>query len=231
VGSRYTDNDELLVERHVDKESYSVICDESRTGVTLIFYLQNVFDYMNYICSGKDFKKEDFNPDRRNLAAKNSIKGYKVVLSALSLGGMILLPMHKPEKLSKREADALNRRKKLIEAAKEGDEDAIEHLTIDDIDTYTRISHRILNEDVFSIVDSTFMPCGVECDQYSVIGEIIELSEEQNVYTGEKIYVMTLECNNMIFTMAVNAVNLLGEPKVGRRFKGQVWLQGSIKFS
>jgi hypothetical protein len=231
VGSRYTDNDELLVERHVDKESYSVICDESRTGVTLIFFLQNVFDYMNYICSGKDFKKEDFNPDRRNLAAKNSIKGYKVVLSALSLGGMILLPMHKPEKLSKREADALNRRKKLIEAAKEGDEDAIEHLTIDDIDTYTRISHRILNEDVFSIVDSTFMPCGVECDQYSVIGEIIELSEEQNVYTGEKIYVMTLECNNMIFTMAVNAVNLLGEPKVGRRFKGQVWLQGSIKFS
>jgi hypothetical protein len=231
VGSRYTDNDELLVERHVDKESYSVICDESRTGVTLIFFLQNVFDYMNYICSGKDFKKEDFNPDRRNLAAKNSIKGYKVVLSALSLGGMILLPMHKPEKLSKREADALNRRKKLIEAAKEGDEDAIEHLTIDDIDTYTRISHRILNEDVFSIVDSTFMPCGVECDQYSVIGEIIELSEEQNVYTGEKIYVMTLECNNMIFTMAVNSVNLLGEPKVGRRFKGQVWLQGSIKFS
>jgi hypothetical protein len=230
VGGRYTDNDELLVERHVDKESYSVICDESRTGVTLIFFLQNVFDYMNYICGGKDFKKEDFNPDRRNLAAKNSIKGYKVVLSALSLGGMILLPMHKPEKLSKREADALNRRKKLIEAAKEGDEDAIEHLTIDDIDTYTRISHRILNEDVFSIVDSTFMPCGVECDQYSVIGEIIELSEEQNVYTGEKIYVMTLECNNMIFTMAVNSANLLGEPKVGRRFKGQVWLQGSIKF-
>jgi hypothetical protein len=231
VGGRYTDNDELLVERHVDKESYSVICDESRTGVTLIFFLQNVFDYMNYICGCKDFKKEDFNPDRRNLAAKNSIKGYKVVLSALSLGGMILLPMHKPEKLSKREADALNRRKKLIEAAKEGDEDAIEHLTIDDIDTYTRISHRILNEDVFSIVDSTFMPCGVECDQYSVIGEIIELSEEQNVYTGEKIYVMTLECNNMIFTMAVNSANLLGEPKVGRRFKGQVWLQGSIKFS
>lgn len=231
MGNRYTEDDELLVERHVDKESYSVICDEARTGVTLIFYLQNVFDYMNYVCGQKNFKKEDFNTDRRNAAAKVPIKGYRIVLSALSLGGMILLPVYKPEKLSKRELDALERRKKLIAAAKDGDEDAIEHLTIEDIDTYTRISHRVLNEDVFSIVDSTFMPCGVECDQYSVIGEIIELSEETNIYTGEKIYIMTLECNNMVFTMAINSGNLLGEPAVGRRFKGQVWLQGSIKFS
>jgi hypothetical protein len=178
----------------------------------------------------KDFEKNGFNPDRRNLTAKTPLKGYKIVLSALSLGGMILLPVHKPEKISKREMDSQNRRKKLLEAAKSGDEEAIEHLTIDDIDTYTRISQRILNEDVFSIVDSTFMPCGVECDQYSVIGEITELSEEQNIYTGEKIYIMTLECNSMVFTMAINAKNLLGEPKVGRRFKGQIWLQGSIKF-
>ncbi len=230
MGSRFTDDDELLVERHVDKESYSVICDEMRTGVTLIFYLQNVFDYMEYVCTRENFKKEEFNPDGRNLIAKTPLKGYRVVLSALSLGGMILFPVHKPEKLSKRELDNMNRRKKLLEAAKGGDEDAMEHLTIDDIDTYTRISHRILNEDVFSIVDSTFMPCGVECDQYSVIGQIIELSEEKNVYTGEKIYIMMLECNNLVFTMAVNSVNLLGEPKVGRRFKGQIWLQGSIKF-
>ena len=61
--------------------------------------------------------------------------------------------------------------------------------------------------------------------------QILELSQEENVYTGEKIYIMTLECNNMVFTMAVNSGNLLGEPEVGRRFKGQIWLQGSIKFS
>lgn len=231
MGGRYTENDELLVERHLDKESYAVICDEARTGVTLIFYLQNVFDYMNYVCSMKDFNKDMFNPDRRNAVAKVPIKGYKTVLSALSLGGMILLPVMKPDRLSKREAEAINRRKKLIAAAKDGDEEAIENLTIEDIDTYARISHRALTEDVFSIVDSTFMPCGVECDQYSVIGEIIELSEEQNIYTGEKIYIMTLECNNMVFTMAINSGNLLGEPQIGRRFKGQVWLQGNIKFS
>lgn len=230
LGERYTENDELLVERHVDKESYSVICDESRTGVTLIFYLQNVFDYMSYLSDVQGVKIKDFDPDRRNAQAKIPIKGYKTVLSALSLGGMILLPVRKPDKMTKREADAMNRRRKLIAAAKEGDEDAIENLTIEDIDTYTRVCHRVLTEDVFSIVDSTFMPCGVECDQYSVVGQILELTEETNIYTDEKIYVMTLECNNMVFTMAINSVNLLGEPKVGRRFKGQIWLQGSIKF-
>ena len=41
---------------------------------------------------------------------------------------------------------------------------------------------------------------------------------------------MTLECNNMAFRMAINEADLLGEPAVGRRFKGQVWLQGRVQF-
>jgi len=39
-----------------------------------------------------------------------------------------------------------------------GDETAIESLTIEDIDTYSKISRRIRREDVFTIVDSCFMP-------------------------------------------------------------------------
>ncbi len=30
------------------------------------------------------------------------------------------------------------------------------------------------------------MPCGVECDQYSVVGEILDLKSDENIYTGEK---------------------------------------------
>lgn len=122
-------------------------------------------------------------------------------------------------------------RKNLIQAAKNGDEDAIESLTIEDIDTYNELSNRVMKEDIFTIVDSTFMPCGVECDQYSVIGEILELREEENIYTGEKIYIMVLECNSLIITTTVNKEHLLGEPAVGRRFKGQIWLQGNVRFT
>ena len=230
LGSKISSDDEITIERHVDKESYSVICDEARTGVTLIFYLQNIMDYMNYIISRPGFKKEMFIPDKRNAISKSPIKANGIVMSALSVGGMILLPICKNGRNSKKNIDAEKKRRKLIAAAKNGDEEAMESLTIEDIDTYTRISQRIINEDVFSIVDSTFMPCGVECDQYSVIGEILELSKEQNIYTGETIYIMTLDCNNMVFTLGINEKHLLGEPLVGRRFKGQIWLQGNVKF-
>lgn len=230
IGSQVTDNDELTVERHLDKESYAVICDEMKTGVTLIFYLQNVMDYLEYISGLKDFKPDQFSPDQRSVLSKMPIKGKKVILTALSAGGMILLPINRKVRDSRKDQEAERNRRRLIAAAKNGDEDAIESLTIEDIDTYTQISHRIMHEDVFSIVDSTFMPCGVECDQYSVIGEILDLREEENIYTGEKIYIMSLECNDLAFTMAINSADLVGEPEVGRRFKGQIWLQGTVKF-
>ena len=154
----------------------------------------------------------------------------KVTLTGLSLGGIVMLPIRKEKKTPRNKKEELAR-KRLIQAAKNGDEDAIESLTIEDIDTYNELSNRVMKEDIFTIVDSTFMPCGVECDQYSVIGEILELYEEKNRYTGESIYIMVLECNSLIITTAINKQHLLGEPAVGRRFKGQIWLQGNVRFT
>lgn len=230
VGKTVSDNEEMTIERHLDKESYAVICDELKTGVTLIFFLQNVMDYLEYLYSGKDFPVPEFNPDIRNEICRQPIKNKKVSLTALSLGGMILLPIKKEKKRARSREEDITR-KNLIQAAKNGDENAIESLTIEDIDTYNELSQRIMKEDVFTIVDSTFMPCGVECDQYSVVGEILELQVEENIYTGEKIYVMVLECNSLIITTAINKAHLMGEPAVGRRFKGQIWLQGNVHFT
>ena len=219
VGKNLSENEEMTIERHLDKESYAVICDELKTGVTLIFYLQNVMDYLEYLYSGKDFKVPDFDPDIRNDIAKVPIKNKKVALTGLSLGGIIMLPVRKERNSKKSRQDEIARK------------NLIESLTIEDIDTYNELSNRVMKEDIFTIVDSTFMPCGVECDQYSVIGEILELREEENIYTGEKIYIMVLECNSLIITTAVNKEHLLGEPAVGRRFKGQIWLQGNVRFT
>ena len=57
----------------------------------------------------------------------------------------------------------------------------MESLTMDDIDTYAMISQRLTKEDVFSIVDSFFMPSGLECDQYSVMGEITEMNTHKSL--------------------------------------------------
>ena len=105
-----------------------------------------------------------------------------------------------------------------------------EPLTIEDIDLYSMVSRRIAHEDVYSIIETCFMPCGVECDQYSVIGGITAVDLNKNRITGEEIYNLTLDCNDMVFHVIINKQDLLGEPKTGRRFKGQVWMQGTLKF-
>ena len=121
-------------------------------------------------------------------------------------------------------------RNQLIDAARKGDEDAIESLTLEDMDTYTAISRKILTEDVFSLVDTYFMPYGVECDQYSVMGEILDIALRVNRVTGEEIYVMRLSSNDLQFDICINKQDLYGEPQIGRRFKGIVWLQGYINY-
>lgn len=201
------------VEKHAEKESYAGICDEVRIGVTLIFYLQNVVDY---------------------LAVKKS-KSYMslaegVVLGALSTEGKILLPVNKSENQVRNTKKEGTDRNHLIAAARDGDEDAIENLTLEDIDTYSLLSRRITHEDILSIVDSYFMPYGIESDQYSILGEIMDCTLLQNHMTEENVYCLDILCNDINFSVCINQKDLIGEPEVGRRFKGIVWMQGSIKY-
>ena len=124
----------------------------------------------------------------------------------------------------------MHNRMMLLSAAKTGDPQAIESLTLDDIDTYSRVSRRLISEDVFTSVDTYMMPCGVECDRYSILGEIRECRMIQNDITRAGIWIMKLDVNGLLFDVCVPARNLMGEPAVGRRYKGNIWLQGRINF-
>lgn len=201
------------VEKHAEKESYAGICDEVRIGVTLIFYLQNVVDYLAV---------------KKNKSYMNLGEG--VVLGALSTEGKILLPVNKSEnKVRNMQKDGTDRNH-LIAAARDGDEDAIENLTLEDIDTYSLLSRRITHEDILSIVNSYFMPYGIESDQYSILGEIMDYTLLQNHVTEENVYCLDILCNDINFSLCINQKDLVGEPEIGRRFKGVIWMQGSIKY-
>lgn len=205
--------EDLTIERHAEKESYAGICDDPRLGVSLIYYLQNAITYLKY-------KEKDALP----------IKGTSLTISGLSCEGTIMMPIVKNEKDIKREKKASKNRSKLITQARAGDEEAIESLTIEDMDTYSLISRKIMDEDVFSLVDTYLMPYGVECDHYSILGEIEECTKTENKLTGEILWLITLNCNEMIMDICINEKDLYGVPERGRRFKGTVWLQGYINF-
>lgn len=209
-----TSNEELCVDRHGSKESYVGICDETRVGVSLIFYVQNMISYI-----------------RAKHRRKNPLKNATLSMSALSLQGTILMPIFKSKKVSANIERENFTRNILINAAKNGSSEAMEVLALKDMDIYTSISKKVLTQDIYSMVDTCFMPYGVECDNYAILGEIKECELLTNELTGEEIYRMTISCNSMIFDLCINKKDLLGEPEVGRRFKGSIWMQGYINYS
>jgi len=212
-GSVISSTEDISIERHAAQESYAGVCDDTKLGITMIFYLQNMMTYVKA-------KANDMLP----------VKGTSLSLAALSLGGSIMLPILKDENQKQKIKKESRNRSSLIQKARQGDEDALETLTLEDMDKYSIISKRIQKEDVYSLVDTYLMPYGVECDQYSVLGEITSCEMKVNSLTKEEIYVMNIVCNELSFNLCVNKKDLFGEPEVGRRFKGIIWMQGFIDF-
>jgi len=124
-GTGVTTQEAVTVEKHVDKNAFSGACDDLRIGITLIFYLQNAAEYMKE--SGKE--KNDNHP---------------LILSGLAGEGKILLPVLKDKEAVKVEQESAKNRSSMIAAARNGDEEAMENLTMEEMDTYSMISTRIV---------------------------------------------------------------------------------------
>ena len=181
-GEGVTSEEQIEIQKHSEKESYAGICDEVRLGVSLIFYLQNTAEYLN----------------ERNIFPIT--KGREnVTLAGLSVNGKIILPVNKNEKQKKNIKKSTQNRNHLIAAAREGDEEAIESLTLEDMDTYSMLSRRIAYEDILTIVDTCFMPYGIESDQYSVIGEILDYRITKNEQSKEEVYIMKIDTNGLVY--------------------------------
>ena len=75
-GTHISSNEDVTIERHAEKESYAGVCDDIKVGVSLIFYLQNMIPY-------------------KRLQALNQlpVQGTSLILSALSVSGMIMMPI------------------------------------------------------------------------------------------------------------------------------------------
>lgn len=168
IGTSISTHERIEVEKHAEKESYAGVCDELNLGVTLIFYLQNVADYLTQRNKG--------------LSCVNS----GAVIAGLSTEGKILVPILDSSPKEKANVYKNDERSQLMAQARDGDEDAIESLTLEDMDTYAILSQRIMKEDILSIVKTTFMPYGIESDQYSILGEIIEYNFMENRLNQEK---------------------------------------------
>ncbi len=248
-GYDYTLIQECTIERHSDKDSYAGIIDDYRMGIALIFYLTNGNVYNSLI---KNFRPMDIKIDR-------------IFLSALSIGGRIILPIDKKELSGNEFAD----KSKINEEYDEQDIDEYTNEDDDSVDDYidehpitTRLigdmddfsdgiggkalsigigiklprdpigeqEMRLKNEDLYSIVETSIVPYGIECDKYQIVAEIISVNRKENKFTGETLVEMRVDAMGLQFNLMINENDLEGEPLPGRRFRGVIWLLGEVEF-
>lgn len=212
-GTGVTTYADVVVDKRISREEYVGICEDPRVGISLIFHLINGVEFMRE-------KKMGLEPGFST----------SVTFSGLSQAGTILMPVQISDEQEKNGKEASSNRKMLLDAARNGDQTAIESLTLDDIDTYSQVSKRLVKEDIFTIINTYIMPYGIECDLYSIMGNILAVRKRENTFSHEEVYQMKLEVNEMEFDVCVPVERVLGEPQVGRRFKGTIWLQGYINF-
>ncbi len=212
-GKGITSYADVAVKKHMEKEQYVGICEEPKIGINLIFHLQNIMEYK---------QKTMFGNIKKNSAT--------ITLSGLANEGMILFPIQKTEVEEKSGMEESRNRMLLLSAARDGDKKAIETLTMENMNLYSQVTERLATEDVLSLVDTYFMPYGIECDCYSILGIITNIQETVNDLTEEEIYIFTLDVNELEFDVCIPKHKVFGEPTVGRRFKGNIWLQGRINF-
>lgn len=242
-GYDYTLIQECTIEKHSDKESYAGIIDDYRLGIALIFYLTNGNVYNSLI---KKHKISDIKID-------------KIYLSALSVSGRIILPIDKKE-ISGNEFNDKSKINPSYEYDDadddEDDEDyddsPITTRIIGDMDDFSDgiggkpISigigiklpknpigyqeSRLKNEDLYSIVETSLVPYGIECDKYQIVAEIISVNRKVNQYTNETMVEMRVDTMGLQFNLMINEKDLDGEPLPGRRFRGVIWLLGEVEF-
>ena len=205
--------EELTVEPRVDNDTFAGVCDDLRVGAALIFRLRNAVEYCKNL-------HMSFLP----------LEHASVTLTALSLEGSVMLPIYKsPDDLSRKKNTEVKRRR-LLNAARSGDEHAMHDLAEAEMITWSNVLSRIQVDDVFTMVESYFMPYGAECELYSVMGDIVSCELLENRITGEEVCILQIETNGLPLAIAINREDLVGEPKAGRRFRGVIWLQGRINF-
>ena len=205
--------EQVSVEERIEGHTYAGVVDDLSVGTTLIFRLINSVEFLKY-----------------GAPQMERIPGTSVCLSGLCINGTVMLPILKTEEEIEDSREKDLARRNLMNMARSGDEDAMKNLTMQDMDMYAVIMDKLQEDDIYTIVDSTFMPTGVECDLYSVLGEIEKCVKTENSVTGEEIWILTILCGNLMFKLCINDKDLYGEPAEGRRFKGVVWMQGIVNF-
>ena len=200
----------LSYEKTATRDGFSGMCEDNRLGLALIFDVKNVPDVIR---------------DQQDLQLGNA-SFQRVMLSMLLREATVLLPIG-----AKKSVPANSRRsfeKSLNEAEEQGDLEAVGRLAREEMLRFGRAIQRIRETDVLTVVESFFMPYGMESYSYYFLGDILSSALILNEITKERFYRMVISVNGVEFTAAVSENDLQGVPAAGLRLKAKGMLMGEL---
>lgn len=203
-----------IVEVDIDinqKKEYYVICEEEQTGNEIVFYLQNIIEFLN--------AEED-----------DSINISGAYIVGLAVSGTILLPIKKDTMDNVIECEQNKLYKTLVKRVREGDSDAEQILKLQQAQITENITERLNNEDLFSVIEGYFFSDEEDDLIYNILGTIQEIEIIINTLTNENIYKFYIYSMGICLDICINEKNLLGMPSVGMRFNGKCQIQGKLVF-
>ena len=259
-GYDYTLIQECTIERHSDKDSYAGIIDDYRMGIALIFYLTNGNVYNSLIKSFKptDIKIDRIFLSALSISGRIILPIDKKELSGNEFADKSKINEEFPDLNDKsyEESDEYDEDGDDDEDDDSiddlFDDNPITTRLIGDMDDFSdgiggkalsigigiklprdpigEQEMRLKNEDLYSIVETSIVPYGIECDKYQIVAEILSVNRKSNKFTGENLIEMRVDAMGLQFNLMINEDDLEGEPLPGRRFRGVIWLLGEVEF-
>lgn len=189
-----------------------VVCEDTATDNELIFYLQNV----------SEFIEKDTGKDGQLLFTKANVCGF-------AYDGTVLLNVVKDEDVAEENYQELLRMKEILNRARNGDNEAARQLDFEAEQNSQIIRERLQTEDFYSVIEGYMIPNDDIPARYSVLGEILAVKKHINRKTAENIYAITVSALETPIDIYINSRDLIGIPIEGMRFKGECLLQGFLK--
>ncbi len=191
--------------------AHYVICEEKTTSMQMIFWLQNVVEYLK----GK----------RQHKTCT------QINIAAIANEGTIILPIEQDEEDEQLEKEEREKIRDIIQLMKDGDEEAKQRLEAEEKELDQQLKERLYQEDFLTIMSRYFIPVTLQDAVYAVLGEIVDIKERENSKTNELMYDFTLNVNDVLMDVVISKKQLVGMPSIGMRFMGTCWLQGKVIMS
>lgn len=211
IGNSISSNEDLVeIVKSSERNSYEGVLDDPRLGIDLIFFLT-----------------DDIALIEEDAKTGQPVNHGSIRLSGLAERATVILPLDDSLKPGS-DVNETKEYEDLRKAAGEGNSDAENLLSVQDLQKTLNVYGRIEKEDLYTVVSTYIMPQGIECDKYSILGEIKNCKKFMNEATRQTVFVLTLDCNDVLMDVVVNTADIIGEPEVGRRLQADIWLQGRI---